>query len=138
VGDSFDKLVINNADFPMYKEINLCLTEGNKCKGGSGLGVSNTTPNTYTGYFRLQATTPPSNQLATQLSFTNFAVRYQSLTFGSGSGVGLGTTIDEQTGTVVPAVPEPAQWLTLIAGFGLIGGAMRRRTQSLGRAPRAA
>lgn len=26
-----------------------------------------------------------------------------------------------------PAVPEPATWLMMIAGFGLIGGAMRRR-----------
>lgn len=27
----------------------------------------------------------------------------------------------------VPGIPEPASWLTLIAGFGFIGAAMRRR-----------
>lgn len=32
------------------------------------------------------------------------------------------------TGTVnAPAVPEPATWAMMIAGFGLVGGAMRRR-----------
>ncbi len=29
---------------------------------------------------------------------------------------------------VVPAVPEPATWATMLIGFGAIGGAMRRRT----------
>jgi hypothetical protein len=28
----------------------------------------------------------------------------------------------------VPAVPEPASWAMMIAGFGLVGGAMRRRS----------
>jgi Concanavalin A-like lectin/glucanases superfamily/PEP-CTERM motif len=31
-------------------------------------------------------------------------------------------------GPVTPAVPEPASWALLIAGFGLVGGAMRRRS----------
>lgn len=29
-----------------------------------------------------------------------------------------------------PAVPEPASWAMMIAGFGLVGGAMRRRAKS--------
>ena len=45
--------------------------------------------------------------------------------FGSGfSDFGLVTTFDVGTG-----VPEPASWALMIAGFGLIGGAMRRRTR---------
>jgi hypothetical protein len=32
-----------------------------------------------------------------------------------------------ELGTLGPAVPEPASWAMLIAGFGLIGAAMRRR-----------
>nr|WP_084192404.1 PEPxxWA-CTERM sorting domain-containing protein [Parasphingorhabdus marina] len=28
---------------------------------------------------------------------------------------------------VSPAVPEPATWAMMIGGFGLVGGAMRRR-----------
>jgi hypothetical protein len=34
--------------------------------------------------------------------------------------------------TATAAVPEPATWLMMIAGFGLVGGAMRRRTAKVG------
>lgn len=34
----------------------------------------------------------------------------------------------KRAGIVVPAVPESSTWLMMIAGFGLVGGAMRRRT----------
>jgi PEP-CTERM motif len=30
----------------------------------------------------------------------------------------------------VPAVPEPGTWLMMLAGFGVVGGAMRRRTRT--------
>jgi hypothetical protein len=33
-----------------------------------------------------------------------------------------------QRANATPAVPEPASWAMMIAGFGLVGGAMRRRT----------
>jgi hypothetical protein len=33
--------------------------------------------------------------------------------------------------SAVAAVPEPANWVMLIAGFGLVGAAMRRRTATL-------
>lgn len=41
-----------------------------------------------------------------------------------------GTPVPQPTPTtpdVVPGVPEPSTWLMLIGGFGIIGGAMRRR-----------
>lgn len=37
----------------------------------------------------------------------------------------------EQGGTEVPAVPEPATWAMLIAGFGMIGGAMRAQSRKV-------
>lgn len=43
------------------------------------------------------------------------------LSFTSASGVFL-------TRSDTPAVPEPATWATMIAGFALLGGAMRRRS----------
>lgn len=49
-------------------------------------------------------------------SITNF-------TFVSTNGRTLNTGIDN----VLVAVPEPATWAMLIAGFGLVGGAMRAR-----------
>jgi len=33
-----------------------------------------------------------------------------------------------QVGSGVGAVPEPASWALMVGGFGLVGGAMRRRT----------
>jgi len=33
----------------------------------------------------------------------------------------------------MPAVPEPASWAMMIAGFGLVGAAMRRRRHASGR-----
>jgi len=33
-----------------------------------------------------------------------------------------------RSATVTGAVPEPATWAMMIAGFGLVGGAMRRRS----------
>ena len=34
----------------------------------------------------------------------------------------------KRAGVVVPQVPESSTWLMMIAGFGLVGGAMRRRS----------
>lgn len=37
---------------------------------------------------------------------------------------------DHGGGTVIPGVPEPSTWLTMIAGFGLVGVALRRSKQA--------
>src|SRR5574338_22551 len=66
---------------------------------------------------------------------------------GDGSGAGAGfdafadhltlATNNEAFGTrtydfqVAAAVPEPATWATMLLGFGLVGGAMRRRRKPL-------
>jgi PEP-CTERM motif len=46
---------------------------------------------------------------------------------GSGLNVELPFTINGTRGAVTGAVPEPASWLMMIAGFGLIGATWRRR-----------
>ena len=53
-----------------------------------------------------------------------------------GNGIRLGAVVFTDAamvfrGDTVAAVPEPASWAMLIAGFGLVGTAMRRRTTSL-------
>ncbi|WP_380874704.1 hypothetical protein ACFB49_00770 [Sphingomonas sp. DBB INV C78] len=49
-----------------------------------------------------------------------------TLTFAAaGTSESLGGYVDNITLT---AVPEPASWAMMIAGFGMVGGAMRRRT----------
>ena len=40
-----------------------------------------------------------------------------------------GFTFAPDAAVVTPGVPEPASWAMLIAGFGLIGGAMRRQVK---------
>ncbi len=50
-----------------------------------------------------------------------------NLATGAGSFIG-GVGVEGLTGLTAGAVPEPASWAMLIAGFGLVGGAMRRRT----------
>ncbi len=60
----------------------------------------------YTGYFTATST-------STNLSFTNLTP-----TVGN-----AGVLLD---GISVSAVPEPATWAMMIAGFGLVGGTMRR------------
>lgn len=42
----------------------------------------------------------------------------------------IGYFTDKGDGTPVPAVPEPTTWMMLIAGFGMVGGAMRQRRQT--------
>ena len=39
-----------------------------------------------------------------------------------------GFKLSSITAVAAPGVPEPATWMTMIAGFGFIGGMMRRRT----------
>ena len=45
-----------------------------------------------------------------------------------------GATLTYIYDDVPPAVPEPATWAMMIAGFGLVGGAMRRRSTATARA----
>ena len=61
---------------------------------------------------------------------TNFKYDFNNRTMG-GTGVGRSEAL-LQTGlplfiNATPGVPEPATWAMMIGGFGLIGGAMRRR-----------
>ncbi len=53
-----------------------------------------------------------------------------TLTFASATQTAFGPALDNVS---VAAVPEPATWGMFILGFGLIGGAMRRRTRARAR-----
>jgi len=54
------------------------------------------------------------------------------LTFGTGENVGLDNIrFDIRPTAATPAVPEPATWAMMIGGFGLVGGAMRRRNLAI-------
>lgn len=72
--------------------------------------------------------------------FVNFFLNDPNATFDrivfNQTNIGAGYESDNHTvgwykdkgdGTVIPGVPEPATWLTMIAGFGLVGHQLRRR-----------
>lgn len=48
--------------------------------------------------------------------------------FGTSSGDNVGPLLDNVSLSIA-AVPEPATWAMMLGGFGLVGGAMRRRTK---------
>ncbi len=66
-------------------------------------------------------------------AFDNFSFAYTDaagspFTGGGGVNTGLIEIVDNITyGAVGGTIPEPASWAMMIAGFGLVGGALRRR-----------
>jgi len=120
----FNRVVTGAAvNFPQSSTpIELCFTQANgqapgNCSGSGGGVFANTSE---TQLFSLTFANAP-----TSVELSHFILRWQSLPNG-GSGIGIG----RDPGTVDPfGVPEPASWAMLIAGFGLVGAAMRRRTQ---------
>lgn len=64
----------------------------------------------------------------TQQSFSFRAFAGQNIELrAAGTSDSLGGYIDNTRLTLISAVPEPATWLMMILGLGVIGGAMRRR-----------
>jgi PEP-CTERM motif len=72
------------------------------------------------------------NSVPSNLSFSQMVTLGAGDTFGFVFGPGQDNSHD-LTGfsfTVSDAVPEPATWMTMLLGFGLIGVAMRRRSRA--------
>ena len=113
----------------------ICFAAGSgttsSCSGGGGGGLtmgSNPFPTTS------QVMSLTFEKSLVSLDLFDFFVRWQSLagtrngsSFNNQSGVGLGTIDISGIDPGGNAIPEPASWLMLIAGFGLIGATMRHR-----------
>jgi hypothetical protein len=102
-------------------DINFCLKDSgnnNNCTGASdGLARGQNA----SGSFALTFTNPVNSLVLSQFSVRYQGIESTSLGIRDGSASGIGT----------PAVPEPATWAMMIAGFGLVGGVMRRRRASV-------
>nr|WP_314445848.1 cistern family PEP-CTERM protein [uncultured Sphingomonas sp.] len=94
--------------------VEVCLTTLN-CAGGGGTGLTN--GQSASGSFSLDF----GNANPSLLTLSNFAVRYQGLNVGTGSGTGQ---------LITTAVPEPGTWALMLIGFGAVGVSMRRRRRS--------
>ena len=74
------------------------------------------------------ATGTNPNTVWTEQSFSFKAFAGQNIEIrAAGTSDSFGGYIDNTRLTLISAVPEPATWLMMILGLGLIGGAMRRR-----------
>jgi hypothetical protein len=62
-----------------------------------------------------------------QLRITLFNTKFNEGFFGLNDGKKYGGVVDAKFKLVTAPVPEPATWAMMIAGFGLVGAAMRRR-----------
>jgi hypothetical protein len=69
------------------------------------------------------------NSLTELWSFTPFQIAAGTYTL-TVSGVSFGNKATFAGNFNVAAVPEPATWAMMIGGFGMVGGAMRRRRVS--------
>lgn len=113
---TYDHTALNPNQFPNSNiNLDVCFNDANSPQGCNGGGSG--------GAFRGEHAT---GQLTldfiganvTEVSLSNFLVRYQSIT-----GVGTSSAIGQQ----VPAVPESATWAMMLVGFGFLGTAMRRK-----------
>jgi PEP-CTERM motif len=89
---------------------------GNCAGANQGLAIGGTSNGTFSLNFA---------SLPTALTLDGFTVRYQGIASGA-----LGISGGSASGLVITpvvSVPEPASWGLLIAGFGLVGGQIRRK-----------
>ncbi|TZG28161.1 PEP-CTERM sorting domain-containing protein [Sphingomonas montanisoli] len=115
-----------NANYPQgIGNIEICFTAvSNGTCTGNGAGLTSNPDQSGSGTFALTFANAMSS-----IELSDFAVRFQSINpkiNGSSSGVGTGSLIGLDGG-VVGAAPDPATWMLMLTGFGLVGMAMRRR-----------
>lgn len=109
-----------------YSTVDVCFTDGGgSCAGGGNGGYFN--GSTGTGTFALSFA-----QVMESVSFDSFVTRFQSINgvAGGTSGIGIGSVVQGGGGGAPITAPEPATWMMMLLGFGLVGFALRgkRRT----------
>ena len=90
--------------------------------GGTGITIKGYLASVLTGTITISNLSQFQNTLGSALGTVDYVVF-------DGTGGGGGFELDNVVldGVVTGAVPESSTWLMMLAGFGLVGGAMRRR-----------
>lgn len=109
-----------DSHLPNIGSLDLCITgaNGNCTGGGGGLYAGDDGGGNWINQSGSFILTIEMAAAVDPLQFMNFGVRYQGITGGiydGASGIGLVTTI-----------PEPATWLMMIIGFGIVSASARR------------
>lgn len=113
----FDLAGYSHADYilpglSIYDGDTLLFSQANVLVQGDGEGPQHTTFSFVTPY--------TGSNLRVLLDLTGLG--------GNSDNIGVDNVRFGQGLAATPAVPEPATWAMMIAGFGLVGGAMRRRS----------
>lgn len=92
----------------------------------SGLGVAG--PLLQTGTITSDGNTRRASLNQFTLNQGVYTIAYRGIVTGQPAGVGSNITF---AAGAAPIVPEPSSWALMIAGVGLVGGALRRRRIAL-------
>jgi hypothetical protein len=116
-GDADDIFLFNTTFGAPTDLVNFQCVSTFSCPGGNLFGITN-----LGGYG--ESLTPFRAWQSYAFAFTPGQSGTLQLYFGSPSADNIGPVLDN---VLVSQVPEPASWAMLIAGFGLVGAAARRR-----------
>lgn len=112
VTGAFDTVTLNG-NVPQLGNFEVCVSDVN-CAGGASGGPTIGQHGTGTLVLDFAAGT-------SSITLDDFFVRYQSIVGATGGDSGSGEDVPP------PVIPEPATWMSMLAGFGALGFAMRRR-----------
>lgn len=123
------------ADFIVLRDIDADGNTANGILNNAGLSANLIAANAFDagpGFFLYFNTALNLNRLVYSTDLGNPTSDLQILArFTDQTGTAGAAALQQFSAENIAAVPEPATWMMMIAGFGAIGGAMRRRTKNM-------
>lgn len=104
----------------------LTLAAGDYVIAGEFLGNGNQINTNLRGVYSI-----PQYSYGTDLQVAGSGLNFPTLSTNGTYGPNGIMNVSFSVGDVVPSVPEPASWVLMLVGFGLVGAAMRHRRETL-------